>query len=310
MMRFRLILTAVFISLITLTALTRRPDNQCLQLAVAASDGASSHIYLLTFDFVGHTHWQQLTTLPGNATNPSWSPDGRQVAFEDNAIIYIVNIDTHHMQQVIEGHSPVWSPDGSKLAFWLGSSSPGSRQFRADIYTIDLNSGDVERVTRNEDIPVEASMREDVGRSVNPDWHASGLLYENADDSLYSVAKMQDAVLGTEVTGILTRSDYGQDPAWSPDGEWMAFYSAYFNNSGGVYRRQIASGVTQLLSEINEGNSPTWSPDGRFVAVDLRHEGRYQIAIISVEDSRILTHLGHDGLDLTRPAWRPASCVE
>lgn len=312
MLRIRLTLTAICFAIITVTALARRPSNQCLQLAVTGSDGRTSHVYLLTFDFAGHTHWQQITTLPGIATDPAWSPDGRSIAFESGAVIYTVNVDTHVVQQVVEGHSPTWSPDGTHLAFWDGDSSPGFRYARADVYTIDLQSGVRERVTRNEDIPAHESMREDVGRSVNPDWHTSGLLYQNADDSLYAVAMLPDAKYGLDATGLLPHADYARDPAWSPDGTSIAFYSAYLSDiGGGIYRLSEApDGEPELLAEIGEGGSPTWSPDGRYIAAEIRHEGRYQIGVIDVQDRHVTLKLGQEGLDLMRPAWRPASCVD
>ena len=57
---------------------------------------------------------------------PSWSPDGRHVAFESNRDggyqIYVMNADGSHPTQLTtdataEDGDPSWSPDGRKILF-------------------------------------------------------------------------------------------------------------------------------------------------------------------------------------------------
>jgi Tol biopolymer transport system component len=69
---------------------------------------------------------KQLTTYPPKAgIHPSWSPDGRKIAFlgvEDKPKslprIEIINIDeTDQIKLNVSGLNPSWSPDGNKIAF-------------------------------------------------------------------------------------------------------------------------------------------------------------------------------------------------
>ena len=70
----------------------------------------------------------------------------------------------------------------------------------------------------------------------------------------------------------LTRSIAG-DPAWSPDGRWIAFDTSGYGN---IYKvRPNGTGLTKLFTGhgVHEGWYPAWSPDGRWIAFvrDQRH---------------------------------------
>ena len=69
---------------------------------------------------------------PGQGRTPSWSPDGKRIAFEssrgspnDLYAIFIVNRDGSGLTQVtdyaLNGNHPVWSPDGKRLVISFGA---------------------------------------------------------------------------------------------------------------------------------------------------------------------------------------------
>jgi dipeptidyl aminopeptidase/acylaminoacyl peptidase len=75
---------------------------------------------------------RQLETNPGQARTPSWSPDGKRIAFESvrgspdgSYAIFIVRLDGSGLTQVTEyalnANHPAWSPDGGRLVFSWGS---------------------------------------------------------------------------------------------------------------------------------------------------------------------------------------------
>ena len=51
--------------------------------------------------------------------NPTWSPDGKQIAYERGGVIYIATIGKQMEELVADGFDPAWSPDGREIALTL-----------------------------------------------------------------------------------------------------------------------------------------------------------------------------------------------
>ena len=89
-------------------------------------------------------------------------------------------------------------------------------------------------------------------------------------------------------------------PAWSPDGESLAF--AY---QGRIWVVPVEGGTAQqLTSGPGYHSQPSWSPDGRHVAYAADIDRNFDIHVVDLEtrQSRRLTN--HPFLDL-RPRWSP-----
>ncbi|MBX2867093.1 MAG: Tol-Pal system beta propeller repeat protein TolB [Acidiferrobacterales bacterium] len=93
-------------------------------------------------------------------------------------------------------------------------------------------------------------------------------------------------------------------PAWSPDGNWLAYVS-FEKKSSNVYIQNVWSGERQLVSEYPGINSaPAWSPDGRSLALTLSKDGNPDIYVYNVDNNSLRRLTRHTAID-TEPDWAP-----
>ncbi len=106
-------------------------------------------IYLIPNDEIHEIfpHAEKLYDGPANYVD--WAPNGREVAFSNNEGIFLLDVFTKEVTQLLDyGYRPVFSPDGSKLAF-IVSTSGNNRQGFSEIgfFPID-NPQDVKILKR------------------------------------------------------------------------------------------------------------------------------------------------------------------
>ena len=90
----------------------------------------------------------------------------------------------------------------------------------------------------------------------------------NWDDNEYETEIWLGAA-GVEPRPITNGRKSSQQPAWSPDGRWLAFVSDR-DGKRQVYRIAIDGGEAERLTSGEEGvNAFAWSPDGRRIAYTM-----------------------------------------
>lgn len=198
-----------------------------------------------------------VTDSLGNARQPSWSPDGKQITFQGywqgNWHIYIVNADGSNLKQMTSGdfdyREPHWSPDGTTLAF----SSDRSGNY--DIWKLDIVSEHL--------LPITSGPDNEYGPSWSPDGQQLAFVSDDGDSGKILIqstgSESQETVYSSsgKLTGI----------SWSPGGDNMLF-----NEHEGLKAelRQIdpTTGKSSSVTNTSEDVFPfrhTWTSDSSFI---------------------------------------------
>lgn len=225
----------------------------------------------------------RITSEPGLEDAPTWSPDGRSLAYisDDNGYlgIWIRQVPGERslrvgMPGVDEGH-PAWSPDGNWIAF-VSSRNRGGR------FGIFLGSRPIEMYVagQNGDLFVMPALggtaRKLADDAYDPSWSPDGswLAFRSIRDGawrLYTIAL--DGGRLARIKGVEPRA---LAPAWSPDGKWITYVAGASAATGwDVYAVPAGGGapvqVTHDRATITL--APAWSRDGRSIMYSSNRAG-------------------------------------
>ena len=88
------------------------------------------------------------------------------------------------------------------------------------------------------------------------------------------------------------------DPAWSPDGRWIAF-----SMRGDIWKVHAEGGTAvALTSGPNYHFEPAWSPDGRTIALTTDIDGNLDIGIVGADGGTVRRITEHRQVDI-EPTW-------
>jgi TolB protein len=91
-------------------------------------------------------------------------------------------------------------------------------------------------------------------------------------------------------------------PAWSPDGQNLAYVS-FEGKASAIYVQRLATGDRRRVSaRAGINGAPAWSPDGRKLALTLSRDSNLDLYVLDLA-SQGLTRLTTDGAIDTEPEW-------
>ena len=104
---------------------------------------------------------------------------------------------------------------------------------------------------------------------------------------------------------VLLESDQAlMSPAWSPDGQYLAYVSFEGNNSS-VFVQDIRTGErNEVAAHRGINSAPAFSPDGRRLALTLSKEGDPEIFVLHLSTNS-LQRITHNRAIDTEPHWSP-----
>ena len=200
----------------------------------ATGVGDGTRYELVVADADGYAP-QSIVGSPEPLLSPSWSPDGRKLAYvsfeQGNSAIYVQDVATGARELISSGRgingAPAFSPDGRKMALTL------SRSGNPEIYVRDMATGRTEQLTSHWSIDTEPAWFPDSkslvftsSRSGKPQLYEVSLNSNARPERLNSSAKtiLRHGHLSVTIrhTAIVAKTS-GQATIYHPPSPFMAF---------------------------------------------------------------------------------------
>lgn len=252
---------------------------------------------------------------PGlSRTATSGSVEGGRIAFYSRARegICIMNADgtgvTDRLTPIWSA-DPAWSPDGQQIAFTSGNNNEGY-----NVFVINVNGTNMRQLTQHG------------GVWELPVWSPDGtrIAFHAKSYDLGTIPSHRIGIVGVDGSDLtLVEPDWGEGecfpldtPAWSPDGEQIAFggYCRDRDEHGGRFGEEHmgifimsldGSSVTQLIRLSAVSNMDLdWSPDGKRIAFSayIAEMGGQQIYVVNADGTDLAQLTTNGGY---YPSWSP-----
>ncbi len=267
------------------------------KLVYVSAHNGDKEIWEMDYDGANQ---HQLTHLRTISLTPRWSPDGSRIAFTcyvpyrgaPSAQICIYSTVSNRM--IAFPHfpgtnaTPAWSPNGTQIAF-MSSRSGGT-----ELYLANADGTHMQQITYAAGVNTSPVFNPKTGQQIVfvSDRVGDPILYmSNADGSNLQKIDLPDM-------------GYVVDPAWSPNGQLLAFSWRRPTGNYDIYVMDIASHqLVELTKDEGRNERPSWAPDGRHLAFESTRTGTNEIWSMLADGSqpRELTFHGEN----ESPNWSP-----
>jgi Tol biopolymer transport system component len=223
-------------------------------------EGTDFHdIFLMTAD---GSNLQNLTDYPADDGAPTWSPDGKYIAFasgrvgNDSLGIFKIDVHSREVTQLTSGEFkdrwPTWSPDGAKIAFTRRTYTDGVANNEIFVMNADgTNQQNITNYPQGDDFPAWSRDGQWIAFTSERNWGGRDLWLVRPDGS------------GAH---IVRRTDFQEElyPTWAPDGRIYYTFSPTDGEEEQLYRIwPDGSGMEPVFGDGYKRWIASWSPDGQ-----------------------------------------------
>lgn len=261
------------------------PGVASTQIAFVRGSSGRKEIWAMDYDGANQ---HQLTRLNSISLTPRWSPDASRIAFtcyNPTPEICMYSLDSSKVVAFPRfrgtNSAPTWSPDGSQIVF--SSSMNGN----PELFSADANGSRPKRLTFSNGASTSPAWNPKTGQTVAFVSDRSGIpkLYlMNADGTNTVALEVPD-------------KGYLIDPAWSPNGQILAFSWRRPDGNYDIYLMDIGSrDILQITRDAGRNERPSWAPDGRHIIFESTRSGTRQIWSMLADGTQVrqLTTSGHN----------------
>jgi Tol biopolymer transport system component len=252
--------------------------------------GGNNEIFSINANGTGLT---RLTRSAASDSNPTWSPDGKRVAFESNrhgdrhgyqdSDVFVLNANGSGIREVTFSNrfdgDPAWSRQNT-IAF------ESERNGLADVYSIRADGSAEKRLT------VSPAFDGD------PAWSPNGkrITFTSERDGGDREVYVMNAD-GTDQVRLTTSAGFDENPSWSPNGRLIAFDSMRDGNLEIYVMNADGTNVRRVTDHPAIDAIPAWSQDGARIAFVSERIAKGQRRLFSVSAN------GGAARQLTRGAY-------
>ena len=267
------------------------------KIAFASSRDGNLEIYVMDGD---GRNQRRLTVNPSVDRYPTWSPDGKKIAFvsdrnnvnKDHRQIWVIDADGKNPIRLTDGlvdSYPDWSPDGTKIVYDAHLHPDEHHVAPAGITVMDADGKDKRLLT---------------GEGAHPAWSPDGeriafIAGKNPGDDAQIYVMDVDGRNSEQLTHDFVHKRL---PSWSHDGKRIAYVGGFViwvMDSDGENQRQI--------TKVHNDQHPTWSPDSGSIAFHSsgREPGIRGIYTVDVTSGAVdaLALLGNPNFGNYDPDW-------